>query len=399
MSDEVYIAKKVPGRLYVSRAIDIKSPKFADGVLSYIPQKGRYMDTVLKDTDGTVLGTVEKQVTLRRTRTGKRQIKAFVIEEPRNVRSLTVQSFNLGTDGDLPSQTSHFSLRGDEIRELLKLAGFALTAQFSSGDKLRLDSNSLVDVELTDEATRALLKRNHRLLENIVQHDITERDLVAVAFRKAQLKRFERLLSDQTYFAQEQARLNVQGAERVWQGFFEENQWIFGGALFLTAASAIDPGKLERAVVGPSVAGPGKRVDALMRTRGRIGALCFVEIKTHVTSLLKDQPYRSGAWAISDELAGAIAQVQKTVELAERQIRHVLRPTDDMGIATAEEAFLFRPRSVVVCGDLAEFRVNGKVNEERFASFELFRRQVTAPDVVTFDELLERARLIVESSE
>jgi hypothetical protein len=39
------------------------------------------------------------------------------------------------------------------------------------------------------------------------------------------------------------------------------------------------------------------------------------------------------------------------------------------------------------------------VNQERFASFELFRRQLTSPDVVTFDELLERARMTVEARE
>lgn len=42
--------------------------------------------------------------------------------------------------------------------------------------------------------------------------------------------------------------------------------------------------------------------------------------------------------------------------------------------------------------------VNG-VNEEQFVSFELFRRQLTAPEIITFDELYERARFIVESSD
>lgn len=38
------------------------------------------------------------------------------------------------------------------------------------------------------------------------------------------------------------------------------------------------------------------------------------------------------------------------------------------------------------------------MNADQFRSFELYRRHLFSPDIVTFDELYERAKLIVESS-
>jgi hypothetical protein len=39
---------------------------------------------------------------------------------------------------------------------------------------------------------------------------------------------------------------------------------------------------------------------------------------------------------------------------------------------------------------------DGVVNEDRYYSFELFRRHLQGPEIATFDELLERAKLLVD---
>jgi len=186
----------------------------------------------------------------------------------------------------------------------------------------------------------------------------------------------------------------------VWQAFFERNPWIFGYGLFYVFTSNLEERKLEQMVAGSSIEGAGKRVDALLKTRGRISSLCFAEIKTHATDLLekKSKPYRPEVWAPSTHLTGAIAQIQKTVYLAEGQIGRRLSPRDRDGNPTGESAFLIRPRSVVVIGNLSEFTTDQGVNEPKYASFELFRRQLVSPEIITFDELLERARFIVESA-
>ncbi|MGZ5095993.1 MAG: Shedu immune nuclease family protein, partial [Burkholderiales bacterium] len=147
------------------------------------------------------------------------------------------------------------------------------------------------------------------------------------------------------------------------------------------------------------ISAPGKRVDALLRTRGVISSLCFVEIKTHRTDLLQEEPYRSGCWAASGELIGGIAQVQGSVALATETIRTKLTLDDELGKPTGEEAFNYVPKSFLVIGSLGEFVAEHGVNQNRYRSFELFRRNTVNPEIITFDELYERARFIVQQHE
>jgi len=100
----------------------------------------------------------------------------------------------------------------------------------------------------------------------------------------------------------------------------------------------------------------------------------------------------------SRDLVAAVAQVQKTVDRAEQNIGSRLDVTDSSGNPTGENAFLIRPRSIVVIGNLEEFRTDYGINEPKYKSFELFRRQLVAPEILTFDELRTRALFIVETT-
>jgi Domain of unknown function (DUF4263) len=52
-----------------------------------------------------------------------------------------------------------------------------------------------------------------------------------------------------------------------------------------------------------------------------------------------------------------------------------------------------KPRSYLVIGNLAQVRGN----TDKIACFELYRRNMRAPEILTFDELFQRARCIVEN--
>ncbi|MER9185931.1 Shedu anti-phage system protein SduA domain-containing protein [Mesorhizobium australicum] len=69
------------------------------------------------------------------------------------------------------------------------------------------------------------------------------------------------------------------------------------------------------------------------------------------------------------------------------------------GNPTGEILFTTEPRSYVICGSLSEFQTTPGVNDRKFRSFELYRRNLVRPEVVTFDELYQRARLIVEADQ
>jgi hypothetical protein len=124
--------------------------------------------------------------------------------------------------------------------------------------------------------------------------------------------------------------------------------------------------------------------------------LCFVEVKRHDTALLTANTYRPDVWSPSAELAGGVSQVQTTVHAAIETLGHKMIPTDDAGDPTGEVLFNVEPRSCLVVGSLDQFQTDRGINVPKFRSFELYRRHTWRPEIITFDELLERARFIIE---
>src|SRR5262249_31371212 len=156
--------------------------------------------------------------------------------------------------------------------------------------------------------------------------DITEYDVQMLLGRRKTLARFQRLLNDEGYFESEKRRLS-EGDEGVWQDFFEHNTWIFGYGLTLLACEKYNDRKLEQITTGSNVlTGGGKRIDAIMRTKGFIQTLLFAEIKHHKTFLLEDEPYRRpDVYQVSSQLSGAVSQVQKTAHKAVRSLEDLHR--------------------------------------------------------------------------
>jgi hypothetical protein len=68
------------------------------------------------------------------------------------------------------------------------------------------------------------------------------------------------------------------------------------------------------------------------------------------------------------------------------------------GEPTGEEIAFIRPRAVIVAGQLDQFSTDAGINEEMFSSFELYRQQLAGIEIITFDELYERTRFIVEDA-
>lgn len=238
------------------------------------------------------------------------------------------------------------------------------------------------------------MTENEDLFMEALKSEVTTEDLVAVGYRKKQLLVYENLLSDQNYFDNLKKKKRC-SSELLWQKFFEKNPWIFGYGLEYIFLSSLDDKILEQVVQGYSIDSYGKRIDALMKTKGIISNLCFIEIKTHVTELLQHRPYRVGCWAPSKELAGAIAQVQGTVASAVETLSSKINPTDKDGNPTGEEIFNYQSKSYLVIGSMSEFFSDNGVNKDKLRSFELLRKNILNLEIITFDELYERAKFIV----
>lgn len=237
-------------------------------------------------------------------------------------------------------------------------------------------------------------------VKTYIGNDLTERDVQMLVDRRKTLEYFERLLNEDGFIDSERERLGVKGVEAVWQRFFEDNPWIFGYGLTLVSCEAVSEKGLESITTGHNVfTGGGKRIDAAMRTRGFIQSLLFAEIKRHDTQLLMTEPYRQpDVYQASKELSGAVAQVQKTTHKAAKDLQDLHRQSTPEGEFDYEVSTVM-PRQVVIVGHLSELATGDNVNVEKMTSFELFRRSQLGVDILTFDEVLERTRFIVESGE
>jgi len=382
MDGAEYDLNKRPDKTYMSGGM----PSFDDAL-----RKVRIASKAFAPESEHAFATVKGEVVLRQSDGGKRIVKATFYEDTRDISVLNLQAYTPATGA--PHKAS-FALIGKEIAKFLEFVKHIQEHIFKHDHPVNITDEELRRFILSEKQATQILMDHPEVLAEVLRTKITKEDIVAVAYRREQLATYGRLLNEPEYFAHAELLKKCSG-EALWQKFFEKNTWFFGYGLGYLFLSSLDNRKLESVVQGHSVASHGKRADALMKTRGLISSLCFVEIKVHTTKLLASKPYRAGCWAPSAELVGAVAQVQGTVQSAVAQIGNRYVGKDDRGAPTGEEAFNFQPRSFLVIGSLTEFMGEHGVNEEQYRSFELYRRNTAWPEIITFDELYERASYIV----
>lgn len=379
--DRKYHDNKSPLKTYVSRRVAIRGDDF-------LRIASKVFDST---TDFDHLHEKASEV-IHTTHGKRREIIAKFWENSRELQVVTIRAYRDGRS----SGEVHFSFVGSQIRRLIEFFDRLRSMSLRSSDAFSSTDIEFDRIKLSHEQLRQVLQGNAELVGQIVRNDLTVGDIQALAFRREQLKVFERLLSDADFFQAEMRRHRVQRGEDVWQRYFEANKWIFGFGLSLVVLGPLKDRNLEQIVRGASLTGVGKRADAVLRTHGLISSLSFAEIKRHDTELLERDPYRSGTFRPSPELVGAVAQSQATVHAALKDIRDRLEPVDKRGDPTGEVLYGIKPRSFIVAGRLSEFDADHGVNEQKYRSFELHRRSLKEPEIITFDELYHRARYIVE---
>lgn len=384
--DFEYYDNKKPEKTYVSKSLSFKDQS---------DRRFRIASKVIDATETHSFAVENREHIIRLTAGGRQEIVAKFYEDNREVVGLTIQRFSTRTG--TPHKTS-FSFVGEEIPKLLEFISNLRLIQFPNDKKLNVADKDLQTLLLSPDQARNLIIQNWPLVQQLASTEITSSDISALGYRKKQLERFNKLLIDQDYFDNERRSSETTG-EGVWQKFFEKNKWVFGYGLTYVFLSSLDNRKLEQVIVGYDIGQRGKRADAVMKTRGAIEALCLVEIKKHTTGLLDKAPYRPECWSPSEDLRGGVAQLQGTVEKAIRKLEEKFEPANDAGDPTGEALFTYQPRSFLVIGSLSEFESEHGTNTEKYRSFELYRRNTSRPEIITFDELYHRARFIVENAE
>ena len=228
--------------------------------------------------------------------------------------------------------------------------------------------NQLLEENLTEEVWEILSQREPDLTTRLSYARIQTE-------RKQALEEFEQ-------------NLNMTRDERWWQNFFEANPWIFGYGLRYQFLKTVET---QPYAGGKNVSGSGgQNPDFLERTEGERRFTVLVEIKRPDARLVEAKNYRNGVAQISKELVGGVSQLQvncRTWDLdGSRTESNRERFTDDL-------TYTVQPRGILVIGRLGQL---SRIDVRN--TFELYRRNTSNPEIITFDELYERARYIVDST-
>lgn len=172
-------------------------------------------------------------------------------------------------------------------------------------------------------------------------------------------------------------------AERDWETFFRDNKWIFGQGLTYQLLSEIE----DQATVGSAGrTGSGSQVaDRMMATEGAHRFVVLLEVKKPQAELVA--PYRSGAYKPGGDVVGGVAQLQA---YCRRWDTVNARDPQNLDLEMMD-THTIDPKGILIVGNLASLDTWDKQT-----SFELFRRELHNPAIVTFDELCKRTEYIVE---
>lgn len=182
--------------------------------------------------------------------------------------------------------------------------------------------------------------------------------------------------------------------EKYWQNFFNSNSWIFGYGLKYVFLDIL---QREASYGGRNFTGKGDEVgDFLCKTEANVRFTVLVEIKRPDTSLFsmeKGSPkyYRNGVCQLSPEFTGAVSQLQVNCSAWERDSR----TQENYEQLMPDKIYTENPKGILIVGNTAQFDRN---NDAR-RTFEEFRTHIHGIDLITFDELLERARFIVANTD
>jgi Domain of unknown function (DUF4263) len=378
MSDEdeykFYKGRK-PGKTYLSKTIS-----FDD--LNKEPR--RYVTMVIDGSDQILLGEIQGALCLRLTGSTRRtQVVALITQDDRKIRRLTLQYFKERAAGIDAAEKNEFTFRTGEFERLLGFLQQIKFIDFTNQEKFQIEdiSTKAGPKAIVDAPDRAIIDgiryispEQRRGLLGVLQGSLTNEEINIVLGRKKGLEEFEEHMR------------RADWSEKEWQKFFGDQQWVFGYGLDYRWMSQFDP---EMTVGVGGTDNQNKPVIDFLMTFTDYTVL--VEIKKPDTPIFKEsRGGRAGTWDFSQEFMSAVSQIieQKAEWLSFAQTgEHYSRDGERLAARTRNA------RSILVIGSRDEFsRTNNKRAENVMSdTFELFRRETRSIDIVTFDELLERA--------
>jgi len=364
-----------PDAIFVS-----KLTEFDNSVTGGATSK-RYIRKVYGENEDAEIVKVNGEYLLRTSPQGRDQVKIIVHENDNGKIGFVLQKFR-GKHGN-PIIESNFSFYDNEFNELLEFLKLVRFIDLSNLENFRLSLSELKENVLVTQEEKRLIEhfKNLRgddrlnLLEQIRDQKLTKQDLDILSGRKDGLKIFhEKLYIDKDW------------TEPKWQIFFKENTWIFGYGLDYRFQSI-----LQREAHLSDSDLDGKNTIKGDFLTGGTDFTVVVELKRPDTKLFESTTNRARSWKMSAILFDSISQI-----LAQKAYWEKKSVKDNFN----EEGELIKqktldPKCILVIGSREQFSGNEREKDMKLRTFEMFRRDSRNIEILTYDELYERAYFIV----
>ena len=388
-----FFKQRSPSRIYVTKSFPYL--KFR-GIFT---NEKRFVKKVFIKETMNEFAEVKGEIVLRETGNfeKKYQVSAIVYSiKDTNLLEFTLQKFteNLKTGISIPIKETAFSFSQDEFTELLKFLSDLKFLDFSNKDRFVIEegtlpnrkillnltkpdtSKILVDkdlAEIVDKLSDLEKDKRESVLETLKNNVLTKQDLNILSGRKDGLELFKELF-----------RKDIKETE--WQLFFKRNSWIFGYGLDYRFLSIL---QREASVSSTDLDGTNEvKLDYLL---GDKNFTVIVELKRPDTALFENDKNRSESWKLSKDLTYAVSQI-----LSQKAEWEIKAQTDQFnGDGHKIEQSTISPKTILIIGNTNQFSGSTRSDLIKKKTFELYRRNSRNIDIITYDELLERAQFIV----
>ena len=371
------------GKTYISKVFSYDSRS---------SERYRHVRMVIEGSDEVHFGEIEGAMCLRLTgNKRKTQVTALVTQDDSKIKRVTLQTFKPRAGDWIESlEMNEFTFRDDEFTRLM---GFLSQIEFidlSNEENFQIEdiSTSAGPKAIIDASDRTIIDRIKTMageqkssLLRALQASLTDDEINILLGRRQGLEEYEEhlILKDWN--------------ESQWQDFFEREHWVFGYGLDYRVMRQFGR---EMTVGGSGADNQDKPVIDFLMTFTDYTVL--VEIKRPDTPIFKkSRGGRAGTWEFSPEFMSAVSQIieQKAEWLSFAQSKNHYNKDGTEVLTTRTR----NAKSILVIGSKEEFSSAENVRAEKLMcdTFELFRRECRSIDIVTFDELRERARFITKS--
>lgn len=364
ITQEDIISHSIPNKLYTTEF-----------------QKGRFFQVIHEDEVGALIKlaprTMMKIVYLKENE----DIEGFEITKligGENKQSVKLNKFNFQQLRDFLSFINTIDLKGVTERRLELFDKEGL----SEGNIKSI--KTLLSTEGGAEIVEAL----------IAEGIISSKDIVNTSFRKRGLNIFKKLLEESSYWKRYATKngVSTHSEEKVWQYFFEKNQWIFGYGLDYRFRTI-----WQKEMHLSDIDGDGSSAVITDFLLADNNYTAFVELKKPSTLLFGTSKNRSKAWCLSNDLIDSVSQILEQKASGELWLQEKERYVGGEPISQKT----YNPKTILLIGNWKEIEnsKNTKEKEIKRKTLELFRRDSRNVEILTYDELYERAHFIAFGEE